>query len=426
MSCNDIIDVVSNEVPGSQFDLARLISLVKQDKCRRMQMFTREHDHDVCVEEISHIRACSGHDPMLGIDESVLFKSSQKIRFNKHNQYRPDEHSGPRYAFYYTDIAGLIEVWHQNGIKPDTVRLGMSKTMIYLAPAVLDDPHYPEACRAHKDEHSVQITIDLGLIVYDGLTCYYTDDGFVAVKTDIIPMAYCCQIISRETGLYYFVRPFDVDLKHWACATLTSNETDKIRSTRSLKSEPCYICGTLMWFGTVTCIQCDSPIICEFALTDVIPNITGFPASGIVSLDDDRIFRFKERMSEGWKARAYQYNMASGIRLPPVGHTADIWKTAKRSYQQQALRWDNNIRKLHHRRYEAGDCSEATVEEKIREDTAYRMQLAKMVINCKQNVAPAQVLKSNYCRMAFDLALEKGEILRENLRTRVQTANESE
>jgi hypothetical protein len=429
MPCDYIIDIVRDEIPGSQFNHPRLISIVRNDRYRRMQLFTQEFDHVMRSDDITHIRACSGHDPALGIVESQLFKPRQRLSVNRHGEYRPDQHSGPRYAFYYTDIAGLMEIWRTNGVTPSSVKYGVrSKIYVYLAPTTRDDPDCPEACKAHSDQNNVQITIDLGLIMHDKFPCFYTDDGFIAIRTDVIPMAFCCQIICAKTGAYYFVRPFEISSGHWASVSSRPNDTSNTMSVRDIKQEECYVCGTNMWIGVVTCFQCGNPIIHNDVVPDLDPKITGLPASSITEIPRDTLFTFRNRMAEGRKARGIQFNMTYRVRLPAGTFSANTWRTGRRSYAQQAARWDKHLEVIHKKKLDAGDVSEERIEDTIRNNREFRMHLALMIVRCNQNFAPAQVYRSKYCRSAFEKAVELGEISKENIgkRTRVNEAEMDE
>ena len=111
------------------------------------------------------------------------------LSWNKHADYRPDKNSGPRYD------SGLVEIWRNNGMTPNCVRRGVrSHVFAFLTPTVISDGHCPEACKAHMDKNNIQITVDLGMMLFDQMSCYYTDDGFIAVRADFVPAAYCCQI----------------------------------------------------------------------------------------------------------------------------------------------------------------------------------------------------------------------------------------
>ena len=70
-----------------------------------MQLYVCEFDHKTVIDDVMFVRACSGHDPRLRIDPKKMYKKRQTLGFNRNGEYRPDEHSGPRYAFYYTDLA---------------------------------------------------------------------------------------------------------------------------------------------------------------------------------------------------------------------------------------------------------------------------------------------------------------------------------
>jgi hypothetical protein len=49
------------------------------------------------------------------------------------------------------------------------------------------------------------------------------------------------------------------------------------------------------------------------------------------------------------------------------------------------------------------------------------MELANRLLRCNLDYTPAQILKSRYCRYAFEKAIELGELSRENIGHRTRT-----
>ena len=139
-------------------------------------------------------------------------------------------------------------------------------------------------------------------MLFDHVTCYYTDDGFFAARADYIPAAYWCQIFCTRAGFYYFVRPFKIAPGFWTQVLTRRAEPNDTRNIRDIVQLPCYTCGTAMWSGMVNCFQCGNPIIYE---EEVVPNfrddITGLPASCVAVVDADTLFNFRVRVSEGRK-----------------------------------------------------------------------------------------------------------------------------
>ena len=97
----DLIAVVKDAIPGSQFNHPRLVSLVRQDKFRRMLLRTSEQNpsRNRIIDDLNHIKANSGLDPdVFPLDPKVMYKDRQVLGLDKNGQYRPDGRSGPRYA----------------------------------------------------------------------------------------------------------------------------------------------------------------------------------------------------------------------------------------------------------------------------------------------------------------------------------------
>ena len=388
-----------------------------------MQLYTVESGPHTMLDDIMYVRACSGHAPEMRLDPKKLYKKRQTLGLDRNGQYRPADHSGPRYAFYYTDFAGLMEIWRNNGITPRSVRHGIrSNTFVFFTPTVTSDGDCPEACKVHMNKNNIQFTVDLGLMLFDQLECYYTDDGFIAVRADYVPAAYWCQIFDVLTGYYYFIRPFKIAPGHWTQVLSRPAEPNDTRNIRDIVQMPCYICGTDMWAGMVNCFQCGNPIIYE---EEVVPafddHFSGLPATSITAIDKDTLFKFRIRVTEGRKARGYQFNITYRVKLPSTTVLSSSWTTGRRSYQRQGERWDQHYVIAHRKKVANGEYPEGTVEQALDADPVWRLELANRLLRCNLDFSPAQVLKSKYCRYAFEKAIELGELSRENIGKRVRT-----
>ena len=185
---------------------------------------------------------------------------------------------------------------------------------------------------------------------------------------------------------------------------------------------PCYICGTDMWAGTVNCFQCGNPIIYE---EEVVPafddHFSGLPATSITAIDKDTLFKFRIRVTEGRKARGYQFNITYRVKLPSTTVLSSSWTTGRRSYQRQGERWDQHYVIAHRKKVANGEYPEGTVEQALDADPVWRLELANRLLRCNLDFSPAQVLKSKYCRYAFEKAIELGELSRENIGKRIRT-----
>jgi hypothetical protein len=273
------------------------------------------------------------------------------------------------------------------------------------------------------DKNNIQITVDLGMMLFDQMTCYYTDDGFIAVRAEYIPAAYWCQIFCTRTGFYYFVRPFKIAPGWWTQVLTRPAEPNDTRQIRDLQQLPCYIRSTLMWSGMVNCFQCGNPIIYD---EDVVPNfrsdiVTGLPATCVAALDKDVLFRFRIRVSEGRKARGFQFNITYRVKLPSTKVLDSSWTTGRRSYRAQGVRWDQHIVVAHRKKVRDGVYQDGPIEQAIDNDHTWRMELANRLLRCNLEFSPAQIMKSRYCRYAFEKALELGELSRDNIGLRTRT-----
>jgi hypothetical protein len=102
IKCADLIAVVRDAIPGSQFNHPRLVSLVRQDKFRRMFLRTSEQtpSRNRIIDDLAYIKTNSGLDPdVFPLDPKVMYEPRQVIGLDGDGKYRPDGHSGPRYAY---------------------------------------------------------------------------------------------------------------------------------------------------------------------------------------------------------------------------------------------------------------------------------------------------------------------------------------
>ena len=75
----------------------------------------------------------------------------------------------------------------------------------------------------------------------------------------------------------------------------------------------------------------------------------------------------------------------------------------------------------HRKKVASGEYPEGTVEQALDADPVWRLELANRLLRCNLDFSPAQVLKSKYCRYAFEKAIELGELSRENIGKRIRT-----
>jgi hypothetical protein len=155
---------VNEEIPGVRMTVARLIDVVYNDQRRRMQMFIDkpERGQHVSLDSFSFIRATSAHAPHVNIDQKLLFSDRQEFDARSH----PNEYGGPDNVYYYTDLAGLSQIWSESAICPHHSRYGMtSRRYVYCVPVTIFQDDCPASCyhlyhEQYKGLIDVQITID--------------------------------------------------------------------------------------------------------------------------------------------------------------------------------------------------------------------------------------------------------------------------
>jgi hypothetical protein len=422
VSASNLAAAISDDLPGVRMTVPRLISIVYGDASRRMQMWINQprnrHPDDVRDEDFTLIRAVSGHDASLGIDPRRLYAERQRFDPNS-NSFN---FAGPQNVFYYTDRAGLLRAWKGDALSPDCARYGpRSNRYIYCVPTHIFDDDCPTACShlygtQFRREIDVQITIDFELIMKDGLECFYTSDGFIAIECDKLGSAYFKQILNIKNGQITFLRQFELSDRFWRDRTIRVPHEDT-RNMRAVVHESCFVCNCKAWLGTFTCFNCETP----FMYTDVFPEFdpqeTGtMEPEHVAQLDKGIKDVVVKLLSNGRKIAGMQCNLLFGIRMPmEEGSSKSKKNVMGRSIRAQADRNDKSTLKQHDRDYRFQVTPYERLEDRIENDRSFRLKLARKVLNCSTNYAPAQFLLSDWHRAAYTAAIKKGEILYENL-----------
>ena len=102
-------------------------------------------------------------------------------------------------------------------------------------------------------------------------------------------------------------------------------------------------------------------------------------------------------------------------------------REATRSFGAQGKRSDQDLCKAERLPYKTDDelaSSINTIKLRIDNDARLRMKIAKPVLTVSSNALPARILKSQLHTYAYTMAIQRGEIDRENLgqRTRRDTS----
>lgn len=262
----------------------------------------------------------------------------------------------------------------------------------------------------------MQFTIDFELVMKDGLECFLTSDGFIAIDCEMLGSAYFKQILNIKSGQIWFLRQFEMSDQFWTDRTEVVPKEDT-RNHRAVVHETCFVCSCKAWLGTFTCFNCDSP----FIYLDVFPDFNPRQASTmneghVVQLSDDVKKTVKAILNQGRKIAGMQCNILFGIRMPIEEGSAKSRKNVtNRGLEAQARRKDADFLKMHNREYRFQVTPHARIEDRIEHDQAFRLKLARKILNCSSNYAPAQFLLSQYCRAAYTAAIAKKDISYENL-----------
>ena len=188
----------------------RLIGVVYHDERRRMEMFIDkpERGQSIKIESFSFIRATSGHAPHVNINHRSMFSDRQEFASRSH----PNEYGGPENVFYYTDLAGLNQIWSDSAICPSHSRYGMSsRKYIYCVPVTIWEDDCPASpyhlySEQYKDRIDIQITIDFRMVKKDRIKSYLTSKGFVAIDCQFLGNLYVKAILGMRTGQFWYIR----------------------------------------------------------------------------------------------------------------------------------------------------------------------------------------------------------------------------
>jgi len=245
VSIKDLVEIIEDEIPACRMTKERLVSLVRADAGRRMQLWFSHTGRSYFMRDLTHIRATCGHSEKCKIDPVKLFGRRQQ--FNLDNC--------PSFVYYYTDVHGMMSIWHDRGVGPQHSKFGArSSKFIMCSPVRYDNDACPDACTAHKESFEIQVMLDFRMMIKDGITAYYTADGHVAIKAECLGAAYIAQINSVANGAFWYLRNFEPNDRYYTGKTevVPSDSSNH----RCVAEEPCYVCNTRMWRGAVTCFQC--------------------------------------------------------------------------------------------------------------------------------------------------------------------------
>ena len=263
------------------------------------------------------------------------------------------------------------------------------------------------------------------MILHDEIPCYYTDDGMIAIETRFLGSGYFALILNLKNGLPYYIRNFDLATNYFDIAHDMADLIDT-RNDRTLLAEDCYICKTGNWYSTMTCVQCGNPIIHG---DETFPKfnekvIPGLTPPDVVPLPDADKKVFVKVMGQGRRATSLEFHSKCGIRLPFGNEERKRRDIYARSFAKQAQRMDHRLEESFQNAVRRRLISYSTLDERIQNDSVYRIRLAMSMVNAQSNFAPAQIILGRYHRMAFELAIQNEEIDAENSGERKQLARE--
>jgi len=204
---------------------------------------------------------------------------------------------------------------------------------------------------------------------------------------------------------------------HWQREPARISTRDS-RRDRYLASDNCYICHSDTWVGTLSCLHCNCPIIHEGFFPSYKHDDVSFSRDRTEPVDEEIVKKLKAVVARGRRATGMRFNVMFGVRMPDIDEESRKAQLYTRSMRKQAERTDKDLLRSFNAFRRFGTVRYNTLEEQIQNDAKYRMKLARKMVNCTANFAPASILLSKYMRMAFELTIQNGEMSYSKLRKR--------
>jgi hypothetical protein len=329
---------------------------------------------------------------------------------------------GPKHAFFYTNMKGLFNMWDSSGIRPDTSTFGNhSSTMIYMCPVPLTDIDCPYGCQIYEEHQTIVVVIDFEMVIDDSHTCFYAYDGRLAIKTKRIGMAYVEALIDTTTGAMIYLRNF-VRVNGQRLPAVSDME-DSV-DDRRIKTETCFVCGNHIWIGCTSCMHCNSPVLYAQNLPDFNPDDFSVPPACVETWSKEDRKVISEVIIQGRKAVSKHFETTFNINTDfPEGEMKSQDREATRSFGAQGKRSDQELCRAERLPYKTDDelaSSINTIKLRIDHDARLRMKIARPVLTVSSNALPARILKSQLHTYAYTMAIQHGEIDRENLGQRTR------
>jgi hypothetical protein len=285
----------------------------------------------------------------------------------------------------------------------------------------LTDDDCPDGCLVYEQRQTLVAVIDFEMIVDDAHTCFYAYDGRLAVKTKRLGMAYVEAIIDTTTGAMIYLRNFvRVDGQRLPAVADLEDSIDD----RRIKTETCFVCGNHIWIGCTSCMHCNSPVLYTQNLPDFNPDDFSIPPACVETWSKEDRKRISEIIIQGRKAISKQFETSFIINTDiPSSKMTSHNREATRSFAAQGKRSDQEICKAEHLPYKTDDelaSSINTIKLRIESDAKFRMKIARPVLTVSSNALPARILKSQLHTYAYTIAIQHGEIDRENLGQRTR------
>ena len=135
----------------------------------------------------------------------------------------------------------------------------------------------------------------------------------------------------------------------------------------------------------------------------------------VVELPADIMKPLRLAVGSGRKAVGMAFNIKFGARMPTKAEQhkrAVIWR---RGMVRQGARYDEWLERQRRMQIAYGHTEHASIDIRIKEDSKFRKKLGMKIVTCASHYAPAQVLLSKWCRMAFERCIAEGELSYENI-----------
>jgi hypothetical protein len=351
----------------------------------------------------THIRATYGHDRALRIRPADLFGAWSQFQWTS----TPALYSGPRYIYHYTKIGALEGIARAVGLVPGGLGTSKGSSYVYCTPLSPINNPLP-ASYIRQNDHTICVVLDFHLMLHDGYTAFYSADASICIP-HIIVNGYIVHIFSVDTGETWYQRPFDIAADSFFNRSRIHSATDLLQQ-RTVRDFTCKLCGHLCFVGSHQCFKCFGPIFYENHTPCWDELVCDWPGIRLLEWSKEFLHAFRNSLHAGMKIKRDSLYALFNVKPPSAEFIRNHEKKLHGTPGRRARVFDSEQRRRIESFHRTGFKPYNTVDEWIRNDEVYRKHLINYLVNASSYFDPARYLLSNTCNLAYEVAIELGEI----------------